>query len=77
METVQIVLDKKLLHATDQAARRNKLNRSALVREALREHLRRLEVRACEQRDRDGYSKQPQTHEESHLWEAEGAWPAE
>ena len=77
METVQIVLDKKLLHATDQAARRTKLNRSALVREALREHLRRLEVRACEERDREGYSRQPQTHEESHLWEAEAVWPAE
>jgi metal-responsive CopG/Arc/MetJ family transcriptional regulator len=77
METVQIVLDKKLLHATDQAARRTKLNRSALVREALREYLRKLEVRACEERDREGYSRQPQTHEESYLWEGEAAWPAE
>jgi len=31
MEIVQIVLDKKLLRATDQAARRTKRNRSALV----------------------------------------------
>jgi metal-responsive CopG/Arc/MetJ family transcriptional regulator len=76
METVQIVLDKKLLQATDRAARRTKLNRSALVREALREHLRRLEVRALEARDREGYSRHPRTHEESHLWEAEAAWPA-
>jgi metal-responsive CopG/Arc/MetJ family transcriptional regulator len=36
METVQIVLDKKLLRAADQAARRTKRNRSALVRDALR-----------------------------------------
>jgi metal-responsive CopG/Arc/MetJ family transcriptional regulator len=76
METVQIVLDKKLLHATDQAARRTRLNRSALVREALREHLQRLEVRACEERDRVGYSKKPQIHDESRHWEAEAAWPA-
>ena len=41
METIQVVIDKKLLHATDQAARRTKRNRSALVRDALREHLRR------------------------------------
>ena len=40
METIQIVLDKGLLQATDRAARRMKRNRSALVREALREHLR-------------------------------------
>ncbi len=46
MEIVQIVLDKKLLHAADQAAKRTKRNRSALVRDALREHLRRLELRA-------------------------------
>jgi metal-responsive CopG/Arc/MetJ family transcriptional regulator len=54
METVQIVLDKRLLQATDRAARRLKRNRSALVREALREHLRRLEVRTREERDREG-----------------------
>jgi metal-responsive CopG/Arc/MetJ family transcriptional regulator len=77
METIQIVLDKALLHATDQAARRTKRNRSALVRDALREHLRRLEVRAKEERDREGYSRQPHTADESLDWEAEAAWPAE
>ena len=45
MQTVQIVLEKKLLQATDQAARRLKRNRSAFVREALREHLRRLDFK--------------------------------
>ena len=77
METVQIVLDKKLLLATDQAARRTKLNRSALVREALREYLLRLETRAREARDREGYSRQPQMRDESSLWEAEAAWPGQ
>jgi metal-responsive CopG/Arc/MetJ family transcriptional regulator len=77
METVQIVLDEKLLHATDQAARRTKQNRSALVREALREYLRRLEVLATEERDRTGYTKLPQQRDESRSWEAEAAWPAE
>jgi len=77
METVQIVLDMELLRATDQAARRMKRNRSALVREALREHLRRLEVRAWEERDREGYSRLQLPHDESRLWEAEAAWPAE
>jgi metal-responsive CopG/Arc/MetJ family transcriptional regulator len=77
METVQVVLDKSLLQATDRAARRLKQNRSALVREALREHLKRLEVRSSEQRDRAGYSRQPQSREEPDPWEAEAAWPAE
>jgi metal-responsive CopG/Arc/MetJ family transcriptional regulator len=77
MKTVQIVLDKKLLQATDKAARRTKRNRSALVRDALREHLQRLAVRAQEERDLEGYQRQPQTGDESRLWEAEAAWPAE
>jgi metal-responsive CopG/Arc/MetJ family transcriptional regulator len=77
METIQVVLEKALLQATDQAARRTKRNRSALVRDALREHLRRLEVRAKEERDRAGYTKRPQTSDESLAWEAEGAWPSE
>jgi predicted transcriptional regulator len=77
METIQVVLDKSLLQATDRAARRMKLNRSALIREALREHLRRLEVPTSEERDREGYSRQPQTAGESSLWQAEAAWPAE
>jgi len=53
--TVQIVLDKRLLRAAHQAARRAKRNRSALIRYALREYLRRLEVRASEERNRQGY----------------------
>ena len=76
METIQVVLDKKLLQATDQAARQTKRNRSALVRDALREHLRRLEARAREERDRQGYSTRPQTTAEAEIWEAEAVWPA-
>jgi metal-responsive CopG/Arc/MetJ family transcriptional regulator len=77
METIQIVLEKTLLQATDQAARKMRRNRSALVRDALREHLRRLEVRAKEYRDRAGYSKRPHTSDDVLTWEAEGAWPGE
>lgn len=77
METIQVVLDKELLQATDQVARRTKRNRSALVRDALREHLRRLDVRAKEERDRQGYSRRPQATDESLVWEGEAAWPAE
>ena len=77
METVQIVLDKKLLQAADQAARRTKQNRSALVRNALREHLRRLAIRDLEERDRAGYSNQRGRRDEANVWEAEAVWPAE
>jgi metal-responsive CopG/Arc/MetJ family transcriptional regulator len=77
VEIVQIVLDKKLLQAADQAARRTKKNRSALVRDALRDHLRRLELRAREEQDRLGYSRPPGKPEEGPDWEAEAAWPPE
>jgi metal-responsive CopG/Arc/MetJ family transcriptional regulator len=77
MEIIQVVLDTKLLRAADRVARRTKQNRSALIRDALREHLRNLEIRALEVRDREGYSKHPWAQEESLVWEAEAAWPAE
>src|SRR5258708_22183509 len=77
METIQVVIDKKLLQATDQAARRTKRNRSALVRDALREHLRQIEIQGKEQRDREGYRKTPQERRETSLWEKAAAWPEE
>jgi metal-responsive CopG/Arc/MetJ family transcriptional regulator len=52
-----------------------KRNRSALVRDALRAHLRRLEIRAQEERDRAGYLAKPQTPDEVHMWEGVAAWP--
>jgi metal-responsive CopG/Arc/MetJ family transcriptional regulator len=77
METIQIVLGKELLDAADAAARLAKQNRSQLVREALREHLRRLDLRAREESDREGYSGHPESRAEMQLWESEAAWPAE
>jgi metal-responsive CopG/Arc/MetJ family transcriptional regulator len=77
MQIIQIVLDKKLLQAADQAAKRTRRNRSALVRDALREHLRRLALRALEERDRQGYSRHSRADTEEQSWEAEAAWPPE
>ena len=75
METIQIVLDAKLLRAADIAARRQQVNRSALIRQALREHLRRLREVDLEERDRRGYQAQPQRLEEYLPWEETAAWP--
>jgi len=77
MRVIQVVLDKELLHAADQAAKRTRRNRSALVREALREYLRRLELRASEVRDRQGYSRQSPDDAEARGWESEATWPEE
>jgi metal-responsive CopG/Arc/MetJ family transcriptional regulator len=77
METVQIVIDRNLLEAADKAARQMKQNRSALIRHALREHLKRLDALQREERDRAGYTRRPQALEETSLWETEASWPAE
>ena len=75
MERIQIVLDSKLLQATDRTARRTKLNRSALIREAIRSHLNRLEIWEQEDRDRKAYEALPSDKAEAARWEAEAAWP--
>ena len=75
METIQVVIDTKLLRAADVAAKRQKVNRSALIRHALREHLKRLREQELEERDRRGYMAQPQREEDFRLWEEAAAWP--
>ena len=58
-ETIQVVLDSKLLRATEVGARRTKLNRSALIRDALRAHLKDLAIHERELRHRKGYEAGP------------------
>jgi metal-responsive CopG/Arc/MetJ family transcriptional regulator len=76
MQIVQVVLDKKLLQAADRAARKLKRNRPALVRDALKEYLRKLEIHDRENRDRDGYSNKP-SRGTPNIWEGEAVWPDE
>ena len=75
METIQIVLETTLLRAADRAARKRHLNRSALVREALREHLKRLAMRNREQQDREGYQRRSSELDEFSAWDRVAAWP--
>lgn len=74
MTTIQVVLDEELLRAADQAARKARVNRSALVRDALRKYLKSLHYRELERRDREGYEKHPDT-EAFAAWEGVAAWP--
>ena len=75
METIQVVLDARLLRAADLAARRQKVNRSELIRHALRQHLKRLRELELEEQDRRGYVAQPQREDEFRVWEDAAAWP--
>jgi metal-responsive CopG/Arc/MetJ family transcriptional regulator len=76
MATIKVVLDTKLLKAADATAKRRKMNRSAFIRQALQEHLRRLGVLELEEHDRRGYQAQPQRIEEYRLWEEAASWPS-
>ena len=75
MKTVQVVLDVALLKAADAAAKRQKVNRSALIQEALQQHLKRLQAREKEERDRRGYAAKPQEVEEYSPFGEIAAWP--
>ena len=75
MATIQIVLEKKLLIAADKAAKRQHMNRSALIREALQRHLKHLHELQLEEQDRQGYLAKPQLEQESRIWEEVASWP--
>jgi metal-responsive CopG/Arc/MetJ family transcriptional regulator len=75
MKTIQVVLDAELLRAADGAAKRARVNRSALVREALRAHLKRLRARQAEARDELGYREHPAAARDSAAWERVASWP--
>jgi metal-responsive CopG/Arc/MetJ family transcriptional regulator len=73
--TIQLVIDEPLLEAATQAARQRKQNRSALIREALRIHLRRLRHRSLIEQELRGYELIPDSAEDAKLWEGVEAWP--
>ncbi len=75
METIQVVLDSQLLRAANGAAKRARVNRSALIREALREHLKRLRTREVEAHDRRGYGEHPEAAGDVAAWERVASWP--
>jgi metal-responsive CopG/Arc/MetJ family transcriptional regulator len=74
MKTIRVILDAGLLRAADHAAKSQKISRSALIRRALREHLKRMHGLDLEARDRRGYRSMPQRIDEPRPWEQIEAW---
>ena len=74
VKTVQVVLEADLLVQADEAASRAGTNRSALVRDALREHLQRLHIMELERQDRLGYESAPDMEDDLTGWEAAASW---
>ena len=75
MQTIQIVLDADLLRAADATAKKTRVNRSALFRRALREHLNRLRTKEREESERRSYEERPDDPSEIAEWESEQTWP--
>jgi len=77
METIQVVMEGGLLKAANRAARKLKVNRSALIRDAVREHLERLHARELELQERQAYERLPDDPQEFAVWDKVAAWPRE
>jgi metal-responsive CopG/Arc/MetJ family transcriptional regulator len=75
MATIQVVLDDHLLELTDKLAKKRRVNRSALIREALTAHLKRLHYQALERQEREAYRRRPEDLEEISRWERVADWP--
>jgi hypothetical protein len=73
---IRVALEAPLLRQVDRAARRLMLSRSALVREALHQHMKQLEVRSREEADRRGYQRKPERADALSVWTAV-VWPDE
>jgi hypothetical protein len=75
MNTIQVVIEEDLLRSADRVARRLKINRSALIRDALQGHLQRLRTGDLERREREAYERTPDDPAEFAPWDGVAAWP--
>jgi metal-responsive CopG/Arc/MetJ family transcriptional regulator len=75
MKTVQVVLDDETLRAADREARRAKLNRSAIIRAAIRDYVRAQRIREMERRHHAGYTAHPVVDGEFSVLDGAQSWP--
>jgi len=75
MATIQVVLDDALLELTDELAEQRNVNRSALIREALRSYLKKVRFQELERQESLAYEQQPDELAAAHRWERVADWP--
>lgn len=75
MKPVQILMDEDLLQTVDREAKRQKSNRSTLVRAALVAYLKTARRRTLDERYRRGYEQSPEQPEDISAWEDIQQWP--
>jgi metal-responsive CopG/Arc/MetJ family transcriptional regulator len=74
MRIIQMTLDDDLVRAVDKIAKQLKTTRSAFARSALREAIRKFDLKQLEKKHRRGYELHPVNRQEFSVWEAEQDW---
>ena len=66
-----------MLREADLAAKKHSINRSALIRDALRDHLKRMRILDLEQEERVAYQRIPASHGEELALAEIASWARE
>jgi metal-responsive CopG/Arc/MetJ family transcriptional regulator len=74
MRTVQMTLDEELIKLVDKIVKELKTTRSSFTRKALREEIKRLNIKRQEDKHRMGYKLHPVSKYEFSVWEEEQDW---
>jgi metal-responsive CopG/Arc/MetJ family transcriptional regulator len=77
MKTIQITMDENLLARLDADNETKRHGRSAVLRRAVAEYLKRRRRAEIAQAYKRAYAKSPGLGEEFEGWEDQGQWPPE
>jgi metal-responsive CopG/Arc/MetJ family transcriptional regulator len=77
MKPIQVLFDEPLLKRLDDDEEVRRLGRSAVLRRAAAEYLRRRRARRTAEMYRRAYGKEQGLGEEFRGWPDEGTWPEE
>lgn len=75
MKAIQVTFDETLLERLDSHPAVRKRGRSAVLREAARDFLRRREAEEVDRRYTVGYGGSDSVQTELRDWDQEGVWP--
>ncbi len=74
MRTIQMILDEELVNSVDFIVKDLKTTRSAFTRDALREAIKKYQIKCLEEKHKLGYKRKPVCEDEFSAWENEQKW---